>query len=168
MATTIETTFPKNTTKAMASKRREKISFSLTYNALHRNKNYTKEEIQRSWLTTDDLYKIRQSCRRIALKFSKEQPPPNSNNSNNSENDCLRGLEGRTKQGVAKTKKIKWAAKTAVLCEQRLQLLEGIANEKRLADLYYEHTEYPQLEAHMVGLRDQANAKAPCKNDAAI
>lgn len=162
------------------NRNRKRVSFlaetHIRY-TIHRN-DYSASERRRTWLTMDELRYMKKSCQRLALELS-EPSGGNTNipatrnatalihNNNNTKEDdddrCLRGLEGRTRQGISKRKRVRNAARDAVLWEQGLQRkwgisIDGFSNEKILADCYYEFTEFSQIEAHMVGLRDASEA----------
>jgi len=144
-------------------KTRRRVSFfpetHIKY-TIHHN-DYTAAERRRTWLTMDELRWMKRSCQKLARELS--EPDSNNNNNNSNSDRCIRGLEGRTRQGLTKRKRIKNAARDAVLWEQGLQRkwgvsIDGFSNEKILADTYYEFTEFSQIEAHMLGLRDAVEA----------
>ena len=120
------------------------------------HKDYTAGERRRTWLTMTELCRMKYTIRKLAMEFSRN--PPATRAVDDNENDCLRGLEGRTAQGLVRRKRTKRTAKSAVLYEQKEQKQMGIVDVEKLADVYYEYTEYPQVEAHMVALRDEAVA----------
>jgi hypothetical protein len=138
-------------------KRKRSVSFNHEVHVkycLH-HKNYTAGERRRTWLTMDELSRMKYSNRKLAMEFSRNTP---TRAYDDNENDCLRGLEGRTAQGLVRRKRIKTSAKRAVFYEQKTQKRTGIVDAESLADVYFEYTEYPQVEAHMVALRDETVA----------
>eukprot|EP00533_Pseudo-nitzschia_delicatissima_P015593 CAMPEP_0197269300 /NCGR_PEP_ID=MMETSP1432-20130617/4852_1 /TAXON_ID=44447 /ORGANISM="Pseudo-nitzschia delicatissima, Strain UNC1205" /LENGTH=230 /DNA_ID=CAMNT_0042734423 /DNA_START=18 /DNA_END=710 /DNA_ORIENTATION=- len=151
-------TSPMSATKSPTKRRRKEVSFypkvSVKY-CLHRN-NYTAEERHNTWMTNRELQMIRSECHKFAREFSH----PSKANDSVSQNgiDILRGLEGKTSQGLARRKRVKAAARNAVFEEQNFQIITGIYDVNALADVYYEHSEYAQIDAHMKGLRDHVEA----------
>merc|ERR1712224_215235 len=115
---------------------------------------YTEEETKLSWLTFEEIRSSKKSNRMLALYFSRKGAGDTSKDGK----DCLRGLEGRTQQGLQKRKQIKRSARRAVLVEQSFQMEIGVVDSDALADAYYEHTQYPAVQAHMVALRDETDA----------
>ncbi len=155
---------PPVTTSPMTTKSkkraRKSVSFypKVTLKYCPHFSDYTPEEKRNTWLTSYELKKIRYSCHKLAREFSKPNAPMDGTSQNG---DCLRGLEGRTSQGLAKKKRVKIGARNAVFDEQNLQIGIGFRDEEAIADVYYEHTEYAQIDAHMRGLRDQVDALVP-------
>jgi len=150
-------------------KRKRSVSFNQEVHVqycLH-HKDYTAGERRRTWLTMTELSKMKYMSRKLAMEFSSSSNPPTTRAVDDNKNDCLRGLEGRTAQGLIRRKRIKRTAKKAVFYEQKAQKLMGILDEEKLADVYYEYTEYSQVEAHMVALRDETVAAllAAAKSD---
>eukprot|EP00535_Pseudo-nitzschia_heimii_P009975 CAMPEP_0197177778 /NCGR_PEP_ID=MMETSP1423-20130617/3263_1 /TAXON_ID=476441 /ORGANISM="Pseudo-nitzschia heimii, Strain UNC1101" /LENGTH=236 /DNA_ID=CAMNT_0042627383 /DNA_START=107 /DNA_END=817 /DNA_ORIENTATION=- len=136
---------------------------------LHRH-DYSTLERQRTWLTLDELKSMKRKSLRLALALSSNPDSAAAVERNDDDDDdddrwCIRGLEGRTRQGLRKRKRVKNAARDAVLWEQGLQRKWGVSiddfgnGESILADAYYERTECAQIEAHMVGLRDAEEAE---------
>jgi len=129
---------------------------------IHR-KDYTREEKRRTWLTLDELRWMKKSCQRLALELSETSESIDENDDDGDDDRCLRGLEGRTRQGISKRKRVRNDARKAVLWEQGLQRKWGVSVDRYnddtiIADTYYEYTECAQIEAHMVGLRDASEA----------
>lgn len=123
---------------------------------LHR-KDYTETEKRETWLTPSELKVMKRSCLKLGLEFSKRNLQPRDNDETDDfiGGDCFRGLEGRTRKGLVRRKTAKKVARTAVFREQRHQKQWGVTDAHKLADAYYECTEYPRMEAHMMGLRDE-------------
>ncbi len=151
-------TSPMSATTSPTKRRRKGVSFypKVTVKFCRHRNNYTAEERHNTWMTNNELQIIRSECHRIAREFSH----PSKANDSVSQNgiDILRGLEGKTAQGVARRKHIKALARNAVFEEQNIQIITGIYDVNALADVYYEHSEYAQIEAHMKALRDQVEA----------
>ena len=145
-----------------ASKKRTRkaVSFypKVSVKSCHHFRDYTPQERRSIWLTNNELKRIRYSCHKLAREFSKPGAPLDGMSPNG---DCLRGLEGKTSQGLAKKKRIKLGARNAVFDEQNLQIAIGFKDAEAIADVYYEHTEYAQIDAHMKALRDQVEALLP-------
>lgn len=123
--------------------------------------NYTAEEKRRTWLTLDELRRMKKSCQRLALELS--EVDDQSEHGDDDDDRCIRGLEGRTRQGISKRRRVRYDAKNAVLWEQGRQRrwgesVDGLNDDTIIADTYYEYTECAQIEAHMVGLRDASEA----------
>ena len=158
--------------------RRRRVSFHPEVSVQHtlHHKDYTASEKRESWLTMDELKSMKRSCQRLALALSNPITHGDDDDNNNDDDDgedasrCLRGLEGRTRQGISKRKRVRNAAREAVLWEQNLRRRWGISVDgfhdedatdeaNAVADAYYEFTECAQIEAHMVGLRDASVAR---------
>lgn len=157
----ISATVSSNIPKAL--KRRRNVSFypKVSIQFCRSHKDYSLTEKRQCWLSFDELKMMKRSSRMLAMEFSDANH--NSTNGNKipmSENgvDCFRGLEGRTALGSAKRKKVKQNSRRAVIREQNSQKNSGIVDEILLADTYYEYTEFSQVEAHMIALRDEAEA----------
>lgn len=152
---------PAIATTTSSKRRRKRVSFfpKVEVKGCRHFQDYTQEEWENTWQTKEDLKAMKKANQKLAMEFSK----PNCRKDGMSENgiDCLRGMEGRTVKGFAKRKRIKNAARNAVLDEQSFQRCYGMDDANALADVYYEHTEYAQIDAHMKALRDQVEALAP-------
>lgn len=146
----------------MKSKKRIRKSVSfypgVTVQCCPHFNDYTPQEKRDTWLTSNELKRIRYCAHKLAREFSKPGAPVDGMSPNG---ECLRGLEGRTSHGLAKKKRLKIGARKAVFEEQNLQMGFGFTDEEAIADVYYEHTEYAQIDAHMRALRDQVDALVP-------
>jgi len=139
-----------------SKRKKRKVSFNSRVEVEYciTRQEYTEEETKRSWLTFEELRSSKKSNRMLAMYFSRKDAGDTSKDGK----DCLRGLEGRTQQGLQKRKQIKRSARRAVLVEQSFQMEIGVVDADALADAYYEHTQYPAVQAHMVALRDETDA----------
>lgn len=152
-----------NTTR---SRTKKSVSFYpiVTVQRIMSRHDYTADEAKRTWLNLDELVVLKQSIKTLANQLSNSEGLSlrgscnKIDNSSILEDECFRGLEGRTRLGVKRRKRIKAGAKHAVMKEQRRQKKSGSFSSARIADAYYAHSEYPQVEAHMVGLRDESEA----------
>jgi len=152
-----------------APKRTRNVSFSFKLNVrptLHRL-DYTPAEKRGTWLTMNELRTMKQSCRKLA-RIAGSKQHTNSSNDDGETEICFRGLEGRSTRGLIQRQKTKSTARNAVLCEQHRQREWGIDDVHQIADAYYACTEYPQVEAHMVALRDQSEAALLALRDSSI
>jgi hypothetical protein len=149
------------TTKESTKRRRRKgkaVSFypQVTIKYCLHFTDYTPQEKSDSWMTAQEHRASRTACNKLAIEFSK--PGASSKNGISQNGDCLRGLEGKTAQGLIRRKRIKAVARKAVFDEQNSQINLGVVDVETLANEYYEHTEYAQIDAHMKALRDQVEA----------
>merc|ERR1712224_217737 len=69
--------------------------------------------------------------------------------------NTVRGLEGRTREGAFKRKSNKHHGRQAVLCEQDRQRSIGIHNEEMISDAYVNENLKCRLEALEMGIKDQ-------------
>jgi hypothetical protein len=73
-------------------------------------------------------------------------------------NDCFRGLEGKTTDGVMRKRMLKAIAREEVFNEQDRQGLLGIYDPEAIADAYFNCTELARVSARMLGIRDEKEA----------
>jgi hypothetical protein len=112
------------------------------------HKDYTPEEFQACWYTTEDNQKIRRHCSKEIRKMDEEGSKLKD------KKYCSRGLEGHTTVGaVAKMRNIALAT-NAVLDEQMTQWEEGVYDEDTIAEIYRRTSSSCQLWAQLVGRRD--------------
>lgn len=109
-------------------------------------------------MTAQEHRASRTACNKLARA--------SSTNGISQNGDCLRGLEGKTTQGLIRRKRIKAVARKAVFDEQNIQANLGVIDVETLANEYYEHTEYAQIDAHMKALRDRVEALIQSPNTA--
>jgi len=156
--TPIIATSPVTSTKSATKRRRKGVSFypKVTVKYCRHHNDYTPEERTSTWLSGQELHAMRADCHKIAREFSKPSAAGKTVSSNGV--DILRGLEGKTAQGVTKRKRVKAIARDVVFYEQNFQIQRGFCDANAIADVYYEQTETAQIEAHMKALRDQVDA----------
>jgi len=136
------------TTKRMP--KRKNVSFfpKVFVHRVIRRRDFTTTELRRTWYSMDEL----KAMRMAAIQLSKTV----TNGGNHT--DCLRGLEGKTKESLRKRRMIKSTAKKAVFLEQCRQRKWGMVDSNRIADEYFECTERSSMAAHIIALRDQEEA----------
>jgi hypothetical protein len=109
------------------------------------------------------------SSRLLSLIDSKDEDDGNNNNNNGKENnspnsmksnDCFRGLEGKTTEGLIKKRMVKAHARDAVFQEQDRQWELGTTNPEKIAHIYRKSTEVARTSARLLGLRDAKESKA--------
>mmetsp|Transcript_4801 Transcript_4801/g.9823 ORF Transcript_4801/g.9823 Transcript_4801/m.9823 type:complete len:221 (+) Transcript_4801:105-767(+) len=136
------------TTKRMP--KRKNVSFfpKVFVHRVIRRRDFTTTELRRTWYSMDEL----KAMRMAAIQLSKTV----TNGGNHT--DCLRGLEGKTKESLRKRRMIKSTAKKAVFLEQCRQWNCGIVDSNLMADEYFEYTESSSSAAYMIAIRDQKEA----------
>jgi len=126
---------------------------------LHR-RDCSATELQQTYYTMEELKQMKRSCRAIACNLS----AINFDSESKDIDPYLRGLEGRTSEGLLKKRTTKKNGREAVFREQCRQRKLGINNSCQIADAYFEVTELPQVSAQMLGLRDEKEARDLNKN----
>jgi hypothetical protein len=113
---------------------------------------YTAEEKEAVWMTSQELTQIKTNIRDIVLLMNQgnTKAHPQSNRY------CTRGLESLTPHGNFQKKRIKYFARRAVLNEQHYQyaLRHCIYNPQRLATYYQETTNKSRIAARVNGILD--------------
>jgi hypothetical protein len=110
-------------------------------------KDYTPEEVEACWYTSDDNQRIHRQC-------SKEIRKLNEGSTLKDKKYCSRGLEGHTTIGAATKKQNRWLSINAVLDEQMIQWEEDIFDEYVIAEIYCITSASCQVRAKIVGLSD--------------
>jgi len=126
-----------------------------THYILHIN-DFTLSEQRDCWYNEGDMYEIRQAWKDLVLMM--EQNPKLLINGENNDDDetgfCIRGLEGKTRDG----KRIRRAARnssiTAVIDEQIYQDMDGIVDQVMIAMAYSECCFQNQKDAFVRGIND--------------
>ena len=114
--------------------------------ALHIN-DFSEQEIQATWLSRDDLMRIRQE-----IDFTVDLIEKGADI--DEETYSRRGLEFRTRLGAHMRLENKECARDAVLSEQEFQKDEGYSDDEELATVYSETSYRCQVAAHMLALAD--------------
>lgn len=130
--------------------KRKSVSFfpkACVHQVLNRS-DYTHKESQATWYSMGQLRAIKRHNRMLAIHLSTKA----------AEDSSMRGLEGRTPEGLVNRKEVKATARNAVMLEQDRQRKWGINNAQTLAQIYSYFSEHSRLQAHMVGLCDQKEA----------
>lgn len=115
---------------------------------------YTRQEIEASWYTDEDMENLARRCMHILHRVE------NGRGANAGKKYCMRGLEGHTRGGSISKRRNRDAAITSVLAEQRRQL-EGYGeiDFQSLAQAYSRTTSSSSMWATVVGQRDQQAAE---------
>lgn len=140
----------------------KKVSFYpdvLFLGTLHR-RDCSATELRQTYYTMEELKQMKRSCRALARNLS----AANFDSQSKDVDPYLRGLEGRTSEGLLKKRTTKKNAREAVFREQCRQRELGINNSCQIADAYFEVTELTQVSAQMLGLRDEKEARNLNKN----
>ena len=91
---------------------------------------------------------------------SKENYSPNTTTTTTKSNDCFRGLEGKTMEGLIKKRMLKAHARDAVFQEQDRQWELGTSDPEKIANIYRKSTEIARTSARLLGLRDAKESKS--------
>jgi len=141
-------------------KRKRVVSFAQrtqTRFTIHR-KDYTSKEFQQTWMTINDVMRIKASNQKIIAEYTMRDCKEGLGADGD---DCFRGLEKKTQWAILKRIKVKSLAKKAVLKEQRRMKKKkygGVVDSQKLADAYSKCTQDLPRESHEVALRDASEA----------
>jgi hypothetical protein len=129
-----------------------RVSFSLTAqrrDVLHIC-DYAAEERKACWYSPTELQNIKLAAKQIVIEMIQGKV----------EDDqwCSRGLEARTRKGRREKIESRFHARSAVLMEQNDQVISGLYDPEKMADIYHECTEYHQTVAEMIGAHDAREA----------
>jgi len=113
---------------------------------LHRN-DYTEDELERTWLRRQEFHHIRAEVHR-EIRILESSSDAN-------DEVVSRGLEHRTRNGIATRESIKSTAREAVATEQCIQWTQGIHDPERIAQRYKAASERSAHIAHLIALRDE-------------
>ena len=116
-------------------------------------KDYTSQEVQACWYTSEEN-------RRIHKRRRKEVRKIDEGNKLKDKKYCSRGLEGLTTVGAATKWSKRSLATNAVLDEQMIQWEEGVFDEDAIAEIYCKAVSSCQLWATIVGRRDHRETEA--------
>merc|ERR1711953_1176895 len=137
---------------------RNGVSFAanaITYDINHFTE-ISDEEKNSVWYNKSELRAIRNEAKRMAClsstSNSEDVSKPNAE-------PWLRGLEAKTAAGAKKRRQIRINARAAVFLEQEIQDDNGLFDPDTIADTYFEYTERSQVEAQMIAIRDEKEAK---------
>lgn len=111
--------------------------------------NMTDEELDDIWYNRDDFDGFKMSFLRIVKLLS------SGAYLGDDENNCARGLEGRTREGAFLRKANKYHGRQAVLCEQQRQRNLGINDENFISKAYIVENLRCRLTALERGIQDQ-------------
>lgn len=114
--------------------------------------DYTIEEMSSTWYDRTDLKQMRTTARSEARLLEVGLLHESSTTS-------VRGLEGRTTEGLKRKRRNRADANNAVFDELDNQEEQGIFDDDALADIYFVFSEHCQATAHMMGMRDANLAK---------
>lgn len=160
----IPTTFsPTNNKTSRKSKRRRNLTVSFVPDSdvqiqytLHR-RDYTAAETRRTWLTAEDLKTTKDNCRMVLWLFAQK-------NSKAEEYYCLRGLETKAGEGLARKNITRMTAQNAVFREQKQRRRTNtggriVDNADTVAAKYHNIAKASQAEACTIALGDEAEAR---------
>jgi hypothetical protein len=142
-------------TGPMTPKSRRSVSFAPQVDiksTLHLY-DYTEEEIKATWYTNDDYKMVKLAYRvTVSMVTQCELLPPDQ---------CFRGLEHKTKEGMQARMMSQIQSLSAVMDEQDRQRDEGERDDVHLARIYMSDTAQSMAAAHCMGLNDQRMALEP-------
>ena len=140
------------TNSATAAKKRSPVLVSFAPSVIVRNVQHlndiSKEEIEATWYTPDEFKELKRDVH-ITVKMM-------SRNERLGIDQCIRGLEHKTKDGRARRMMNQIESMSAVLDEQDYQLVNNIYyDDERIARVYKSYTIHCAASAHFHGLSDQ-------------
>jgi hypothetical protein len=136
----------------------KKVRFSLDSNQAFTSISTKKEDIRKTWYTKRELSEIRDSVIFIICNMTKRVRVEENND------ETVRGLEDRTRQGTLRSRHMRYEAMHAVLDEQRRQRLKGEQNVGLLADAYRSISFKCQRKAYAMGRKDESQIKRRLEN----
>ena len=121
-------------------------------------KSYTPEEIHACWWSNDEMLELTKRCAKQVQKLEKGKHLLDRKY-------CGRGLEGYTLSGSTHKQQNRIDAINRVLWEQDRQQIEGIVDDEAIARVYHGVSASVQLWARVIGLKDEKEAAAYCRDD---
>lgn len=144
-------------TRRDVPERKRKISFALNLNQvlpIQHIKDMSKAEIRSTWYDRQDYEGMKQTMIPVIRRLMKGEVIEESNSS------TARGLEYRTRKGAIRRQHNKLEAISAVLDELDRQYNDGELNDDMVSEVYRTVAGHCQDEAYVLGLQDEAAAKA--------
>lgn len=136
-------------------KSRRSVSFAPqvdSQSSLHL-KDYTEAEIKATWLSNDEHKLVKLAYRvTVSMVAQGELLSPDQ---------CFRGLEQKTEEGMQTRMMRQIQSLSAVMDEQDRQRKEGERNDLHLARIYMAETAQCMAAAHCMGLSDQRMSLEP-------
>lgn len=135
--------------KSLSPRSHRTVAFALSPEVreiMHINDLKDLTDINDIWFTGDEIRAIRSSCQKIIRCLEHGE--------SFSDEECERGLEGRTYQAKRLRRENRVIAINAVLREQALQRREGILDGELLADAYYGSSSESQAAALLKAIDD--------------
>lgn len=132
-------------------RRRRKVKFNkVVHNRRipHLN-DLSDQQIVATWIQPEDYLDIRERCIATVRKMMK-----GSLTEAELENECPRGLEGKTRDGSNVRREHKFESIAAVLDEQAIQWDENVLDEEAIMEVYTYFTIPCAQDAHEVALKD--------------
>jgi len=126
------------------------ISIETVESTLHLD-DYTDEEIEATWYQLDELKEIKRSRKALVKRMEAGEELDECE-------DCVRGLETKTKTGNRLRQSEILAASAAVLDEQDLQDEKGEVDLDMIATVYRMYTRHSQSQAESRGKADAEEA----------
>jgi uncharacterized protein (DUF1919 family) len=132
------------TTRQSTPINQRSVSFSPSDHVIkvtHLN-DMSEEEVKSKWISTQELAKIRQTCMRLVTLM----------------NLCdkkERGLDQHTLSEKARKEHMRWQLYKAVATIQKYQTKNQVWNPDGLAEICQKYSATCELEAYVVGLRDE-------------
>ena len=156
---------------ASSRRKSKELSFapSVTVRCVQHLDDFTNEQVEATWYTPDEFKMMKRDVH-ITVKMM-------SRNERLGIDQCVRGLEHKTREGRQRRMMNQIESISAVMDEQDLQRLDGTYDDERIARVYKSYTVHCAASAHFHGLSDQRvatgdidyfhNADAPSSPDAA-
>ena len=147
-----QTTQSSAATNSATAKKRSPVLVSFAPAVIVRNVQHlndiSKEEIEATWYTPDEFKMMKRDVH-VTVKMM-------SRNERLGIDQCIRGLEHKTKEGRARRMMNQIESMSAVLDEQDYQSSNGISyDDERIARVYKSYTIHCAASAHFHGLSDQ-------------
>ena len=150
-ATTTTTSQPQQLPSSPPSipQRRLRFASAMTVHEIPNRNDYTPEEKQAYWFQQQDYRDFRQNCYTTVGLYR-------AGHMQCMTNDSIRGLESRLRVETAQEKeRIRYFAKSTVLCEQYAQCTHAYYNPQRIADLYHAISWKAQYNAYTKAMVDE-------------
>lgn len=145
--------------RRQVSRKRVRFSQNVTRRAIPTIDDYSREEIEQTWVLPQESYIIHYNCLLQVRKLDKGRVFIDDGKY------CARGLESLTKLRMISLEQARRESYDAVLDEQDEQVLLGIVDHKAIADLYRDVASSSLIWAQVVALQDQKAAELIYEED---
>lgn len=116
----------------------------------------SEEEKEGLWYNKHELRRIKDEAKIIAnMSVASNSEDAMKTNAD----PCRRGLEAKTTAGAKKRRQNRIDARAAVFLEQEIQEDDGLSDPDTLAEIYFKYTEGCQVEAQLIAMRDEQEAR---------